>query len=106
MTFTATPTSPPGCASVVNYAYPNPDPGNTLNFLYVLCETSRVQIQVFNAGGAPVAKWDLTGDAGNNLYPADVSKFSHGIYYYYVSAQGVSGPKRSQLNKFCLTRSP
>jgi hypothetical protein len=105
-TYTPSPTQPPGCASVVNFAYPNPDPGNDLKFLYVLCETSRVQIQVFNSGGARVANWETGGDPGNNLYSADVSRFSHGVYYFYLTAQGPSGTKRSQLSKFCMTRSP
>ncbi|HVZ80442.1 MAG TPA: T9SS type A sorting domain-containing protein [bacterium] len=106
VTFSPSPTAPPGCQDLVNYAYPNPDPGDSLQFLYVLCETSQVQIQILNGAGNPVAKWETLGNPGNNLYTADVSSFSHGVYYFYLTAQGASGSKRSSLGKFGLTRSP
>jgi hypothetical protein len=105
-TLTSTPTSPPGCQSILNYAYPNPDPGKSLQFLYVLCENSWVQIQVLNGGGVPVAKWETSGGPGNNLFSADVSSFSHGIYYFFLTSQSPSGSHRSKLDKFCITRSP
>lgn len=77
-----------------------------MNFLYVLCEASRVKIRVYNAAAELVAEYDTNGSPGANVYPVNASVFSHGIYYYFVQTSGVSGVRQSKPTKFAVSRVP
>ncbi|HJT25279.1 MAG TPA: T9SS type A sorting domain-containing protein [bacterium] len=106
---TPTPTPPfsaSDCSTIETYCYPNPVPGGTLNFLYVLCEASQVKVRVYNAAGGLVATYGTSGSTGPNVYPVDATVFSHGIYYYFVQTAGPSGTRKSKTTKFAVTRAP
>jgi len=77
-----------------------------LNFLFVLCEASQAKIIVFNAAAVQVASYATNGVPGPNIYPADITRFSHGIYYYFVQTRGASGDRKSKRMKFAVVRSP
>jgi hypothetical protein len=112
MTATSTPTLtvtlPPGIdtGTIVTYAYPNPVSGNLLNFSVLLASGGTTNIRVYNAGGDLVAAYPLTGMAGSNVYTADISSYSHGIYYYLVESDGPSGKQKSKPEKFAVLRYP
>lgn len=104
---TATPTppfSPSDCNTIQTYSYPNPVQGNSMNILYVLCEAGSVKILVYNAAAELVASYSATGSSGPNVYPADITGYSHGVYYYFVIFDGPSGARKSKSTKFAVTR--
>lgn len=105
---TPTPTppySPSGCGTIETYSYPNPAMGSPMNILYVLCEPGSVKIQVYNSAAELVATYATNGTPGPNVYPANITGFSHGVYYYFVTFNGSSGEKKSKPSKFAVIRS-
>jgi len=102
---TPTPPLPPAdCNTVQTYSYPNPARGGTMNVLYVLCEAGPVKITVYNTAADWVASYSTVGSVGPNVYVADISSFSYGVYYYFVNFDGPSGNRRSKPTKFAVVR--
>ena len=93
------------CNTIETYSYPNPAAGSPMNIFFVLCEGGSVRIQVYNSAAELVATYNTNGSAGPNVYPANITGFSHGVYYYFVIFNGSSGEKKSKPTKFALTRS-
>ena len=77
-----------------------------MNFLFVLCEASQVKISVYNSVVGLAATYNTSGVPGPNIYPADITRYSHGIYYYFVQTQGTSGTRKSKPAKFSVIRTP
>lgn len=104
---TPTPTPPfsaSDCSTIETYSFPNPANGNSMKFLYVLCEAGTVKIRVYNAAGELVAGYAAAGSSGPNVYSADITGFSQGVYYYFVFFDGPSGSRKSKSTKFAVTR--
>jgi hypothetical protein len=113
-TVTSTPTSPPtptetltagDCQTIPAYCYPNPARGAVVDFRFQLCEPAAVRILVYNGAAEKVASYDLEGQEGDNTYPADVSGFAHGVYYYLIRAEEASGTRRSKTALFAVLHS-
>jgi len=75
-----------------------------MNLLYVLCESSTVQIKVFNSAAQWVGSFTTEGSSGSNVYPMDISSFSYGVYFYLLQSTGPSGTRKSNPVKFAVVR--
>jgi hypothetical protein len=101
-TFTPTPTTSPtptltqthtitetpsaitgGCVGIpiTAYSYPNPAIGGAMSVWCDLCETSTVNITVYNVAAERIASYDFSGSNGSNVYSLNIAEFAHGIYF-------------------------
>jgi hypothetical protein len=97
-----------GCKGLIKtYSYPNPATGNSMTIYCLLCQSSQVKIDIYNAAGQKVDTfYSLVGMAGPNNYEIDLTGYSHGIYYYLVETTGSGGTIQSKPGKFAVIRWP
>ncbi len=105
-TATITPTFVPCGQMIDTYAYPDPAPGNSLTIMIELCENGTGNLRIYDAAARLVQNIAITGNAGVNHYPLDLTGYAHGIYYYLVDTNGPSGKQTSSTHKFAVVRSP
>ena len=103
---TPTPTALPCGDSLLTYAYPDPASGNQLSIFAQFCENGSGTIRIYDASLRLVSKIHISGNAGGNSFPLDLTGYSHGVYYYLVDYDGTSGKHISTTHKFAVIRSP
>lgn len=102
-TVTATPTMQPTVVACNQkfFVFPSPAKGSTLNVVYTMCFSGKVEVRVWNDNGDLVASLIELKSAGAQKSQIDVNKFAPGIYLYRVVLNYSSGKvETSDVQKF------
>jgi hypothetical protein len=91
-TATPTPTPTPPAPNGMPYVYSNPTSGPAVRFVYVMEESGRADIRVWNASGVLAASLEDTwATAGEQVSVMNVQSFAPGHYFYQVDLKYDSG---------------
>jgi hypothetical protein len=61
-------------------------------------------LTIYNAAAELVESLNFSGSMGVNNFPLNTANLSHGIYYYVVRSQGLTGTNKSKPSKFAVVR--